>query len=123
MTKENHYYVYIATNHPRHTVLYTGVTNGLIKRSGQHKGKWDKNSFASKYNVNKIVYFEIYGDVNAAITREKQLKAGSRKKKEYLINKVNPEWKDLVELLDNNDSEIETIINRIEDLFLEKENN
>ena len=121
MLKEKHYYVYIATNHPRHTVLYTGITNGLIKRWRQHKEKWNKNSFTAKYNVNKIIYFEIYGDINEAISEEKQLKAGSRKKKLSLINKVNPEWKDLVDMIINNDIEMDKIIEKVEYIILDKD--
>ncbi len=119
MTEEKHYYVYISTNHPRHTVLYTGITNSLIKRKGQHKEKWNKKSFTAKYNANKIVYFEIYGNVNMAITREKQIKAGSRKKKLLLINEVNPEWEDLMEMIINNNPEIDNIIEKVERIILE----
>jgi len=78
------------------TVLYTGVTNNLQRRVVEHKsGKGSK--FTSKYNVNKLVYFEWGNDVNFAILREKQIKAGSRKKKIDLVNSMNPEWKDLFE--------------------------
>ena len=119
MTEEKHYYVYISTNHPRHTVLYTGITNSLIKRKGKHKEKWNKKSFTAKYNANKIVYFEIYGNVNMAITREKQIKAGSRKKKLLLINEVNPEWEDLMEMIINNNPEIDNIIEKVERIILE----
>ena len=93
--KEKQYYVYVATNE-RHTVIYTGVTNDLFKREYQHKNKQDKKSFSAKYNVNIIVFYEIYNDIKIAITREKQIKAGSRKKKIELIGKMNPEWKDLI---------------------------
>ncbi len=120
MAEEKHYYVYIATNHPRHTVLYIGITNGLTKREGQHKEKWSKKSFAAKYNTNKVVYFEIYGDVNMAITREKQIKGWVRQKKLNLINNTNPQWKDLVDMIYNNNPEIDIIIKRIEDSLLEK---
>ncbi|NOH03087.1 MAG: GIY-YIG nuclease family protein [Chloroflexi bacterium] len=78
------------------TVLYTGVTNDLQRRVLEHKsGKGSK--FVSKYNVTKLVYFECGDDVNAAIFREKQIKAGSRGKKIELVNSMNPEWKDLFE--------------------------
>ena len=78
------------------TVLYTGVTNSLSRRGYEHKTKQSfYNSFTKKYNINKLVYYEIYNDITIAITREKQIKAGSRKKKIELINKINPEWKDL----------------------------
>ncbi len=121
MTEEKHYYVYISTNHPRHTVLYIGVTNSLIKRESQHKEKWGKNSFTAKYNASKVVYFEIYGDINEAITREKQIKAGSRKKKLLLINTVNPEWKDLVDMIHKNNPEVDRIIEKVEHIILDKD--
>jgi len=92
---QKHYYVYIATN-KRNTVLYTGVTNDLLKRESQHKEKQDQKSFTAKYNVNKLVYYEETGDVYVAISREKQIKNLLRKKKIDLIEKMNPEWKDLV---------------------------
>lgn len=88
-----YYCVYIITN-ARNTVLYTGITGNLIARIFYHKNK-TVSSFSSKYNLNKLVYYEIYSDSLQAITREKQLKAGSRKKKLALINNFNPEWKDL----------------------------
>lgn len=78
------------------TVLYTGVTNNLERRVQEHRaGKG--SGFTGKYNVDKLVYFECGDDVNSAIAREKQIKAGSRKKKEELIGSINPEWKDLFE--------------------------
>jgi putative endonuclease len=80
----------------RHTVLYTGVTNDLLRRVEEHKNR-TRSVFTKKYNVNKLVYFESGDDVNVAIAREKQIKAGSRKKKIDLINSINPEWKDLSE--------------------------
>lgn len=86
-------YVYIITN-CRNTILYTGVTGNLIARTYYHKNK-SVSSFSSKYNLEKLVYYEIFEDVNLAIAREKQIKAGSRKKKVNLINKFNPGWKDL----------------------------
>ena len=73
------------------------MTNSLTKRSYQHKEKVDKKSFTAKYNVDKVVYYEVFGDVYAAITREKQLKNLVRRKKIALINSFNPEWRDLVE--------------------------
>ena len=77
-------------------VLYTGVTNSLSRRGYEHKTKQSfHNSFTKKYNINKLIYYEIYNDITVAIAREKQIKAGSRKKKIELINKINPEWKDL----------------------------
>ena len=87
------YYVYILSN-KRNTVLYTGVTNDLIKRIWQHKQKLAQG-FTKKYNVDKLVYYEEYNDINIAISREKQLKGGSRKKKEELICRMNTDWCDL----------------------------
>lgn len=92
---ERQYCVYIMTN-AHNTVLYTGVTNELERRVLEHKaGKGSR--FTKKYNLTKLVYFESGDDVNTAIIREKQIKAGSRKKKIDLINKMNPDWKDLFE--------------------------
>lgn len=91
------YYVYIATNQ-RNTVLYTGVTSNLIKRGFEHKTK-PIASFTAKYNINKLVYYEIFDDVNDAIRREKQIKGGSRKKKIVLIQSMNPKWEDLYQRL------------------------
>ncbi len=93
--KEKQYYFYISTN-KRHTTIYIGVTNDLLKREDQHKNKIDKNSFTAKYNIDTVVYYEAYNDIKVAIAREKQIKAGSRKKKIELIEKINPEWEDLV---------------------------
>ena len=76
------------------TVIYTGVTNDLKRRVYEHKEK-SIDGFTKKYNINKLVYFEITNDVYSAIQREKQIKAGSRKKKIDLINTKNNEWKDL----------------------------
>ncbi len=78
------------------TVLYTGVTNDLIRWVYEHKNKLIKG-FTSRYNIVKLVYFEELSDIRNAIAREKQIKAGSRKKKEDLINSFNPDWKDLYE--------------------------
>jgi putative endonuclease len=93
MPRNHQYFVYIMTN-ARNTVLYTGVTNNLMRRVLEHKDKTG-SAFTKKYNVNKLVYFEAGSDVNQAIFREKQIKAGSRQKKIDLINSINPEWKDL----------------------------
>jgi putative endonuclease len=91
------YYVYIMTNR-YHTVLYTGVTNDLERRVYQHR-TGQGGVFTTRYQVVKLVYYEATGDVNAAIAREKQIKAGSRQKKIELIVGMNPEWKDLYEEL------------------------
>ena len=76
------------------TVLYTGVTSNLIKRVYEHKNKLVKG-FTSKYNVDKLAYFEHSTDIEAAIKREKQIKGGSRAKKIALTERENREWKDL----------------------------
>jgi putative endonuclease len=90
---DRQYCVYIMTN-THNTVLYTGVTNELQRRVLEHRsGKG--SAFTKKYNVTKLVYVESGDDINTAITREKQIKAGSRKKKVDLINSINPDWKDL----------------------------
>jgi len=89
------YFIYILTN-PNNTVLYTGVTNDLERRTLQHKEKVN-TGFTSKYNICKLVYYEIFNTAEEAIKREKQIKAGSRKKKELLIKAMNPGWKDLYE--------------------------
>jgi putative endonuclease len=88
------YYVYILTNR-FHTVLYTGVTNDLIKRIQEHK-LGALGGFTKKYNLHKLVYYEHFEDINFAIEREKQLKGGSRAKKLKLILSTNPGWSDLV---------------------------
>jgi putative endonuclease len=77
------------------TVLYTGVTNELKRRVNEHKMKLNPGSFTSIYNIHKLVYFEEFMYVQDAIAREKQIKAGSRKKKIELINKSNKDWDDL----------------------------
>ena len=87
--------MYILTN-PNHTVLYIGVTNNLIKRVFEHKNK-AVLGFTAKYNVSKLLYYETFSDINEAIQREKQLKAGSRRKKIELIEKMNPLLEDLYE--------------------------
>ena len=87
------YYLYIMTNKLNH-VLYTGVTNNLKKRIYEHKSKLIEG-FTKKYNVDKLVYYEVFDDIYNAITREKQIKGGSRQKKIDLITSINPGWKDL----------------------------
>lgn len=91
--KEKQFYVYILTNE-RHTVLYTGVTSNLGKRVHEHKEKAVRG-FTEKYNCDVLVYYEVADNAYAAITREKQKKAGSRKKKIGLIQAMNPTWKDV----------------------------
>ena len=86
-------YTYILFN-KRNGSLYTGVTSDLMRRIQEHKLKVN-DGFTKKYNVNKLGYYEIYENIKDAIVREKQIKAGSRKNKISLIEKMNPAWKDL----------------------------
>ena len=85
--------VYIMTNF-NNSVLYIGVTNNLLRRVVEHKRKINKG-FSSKYNLKKLVYFEITSSIEDAINREKQLKNWKQKWKMDLIRKSNPEFKDL----------------------------
>ena len=87
-------YVYILSN-KTNTVLYTGVTSNLAQRLHQHRTGLFKNSFTSRYNLTKLVYYEKFMTIEDAIFREKQLKAGSRKKKIERIEKMNKDWDDL----------------------------
>ncbi|MBA7604063.1 hypothetical protein ES703_11181 [subsurface metagenome] len=79
-------------------VLYTGVTNDLQRRVYEHKNKLAKG-FTKKYNVIKLVYYEVCENIENAILREKQIKGGSREKKVRLVNSINEEWHDLCEKL------------------------
>ena len=88
----NLYYVYVMTN--RAKTLYIGVTTDLKRPVYEHKQKLTEG-FTSKYNINKLVVYETTSDIKSAITREKQLKGWSRKKKIKLIESKNPEWDDL----------------------------
>ena len=85
--------VYMITNR-NNTTLYIGVTSNLVQRVYQHKNKLIKG-FSAKYNVDKLVYFELFEDMENAITREKRLKLWKRDWKNRLINEVNPSWRDL----------------------------
>ncbi len=89
------YYVYIMTN-KINTVLYTGVTSDLERRVYEHKNKL-VDGFTKKYNIVKLVYFDTTNDVNAAITREKEIKGWLRNKKIELVESINPTWRDLYE--------------------------
>ncbi|MBI5071758.1 GIY-YIG nuclease family protein [Candidatus Falkowbacteria bacterium] len=91
--EEKYYYIYILMN-KWNTTSYIGVTNSLSERVWQHKEKIVKG-FTEKYNLNKLVYYEIFENVVEAISREKQLKRWSRKKKVDLIRKLNSDFKDL----------------------------
>ena len=86
-------YVYILTN-PKNTVLYIGVTSNLVKRIWQHKNK-SIDGFSKKYNLTKLIYFEIFESIDEAILREKRMKKWRRNWKENLINQTNPNWNDL----------------------------
>jgi putative endonuclease len=90
---KKYYYFCIMTNF-LHSVLYTGVTNDLKRRAFEHKER-KQRSFTSRYNVTKLVYYEICEDAYSAIAREKQIKGGSRQKKIDLINKMNPTSRDM----------------------------
>jgi putative endonuclease len=87
------YYVYILTNQSN-KVLYTGITNDLERRLYEHQNKLIKG-FTSKYNVNKLVYFDCTTEATSAIAREKQIKGWTRQKKLDLISELNPQWRDL----------------------------
>src|SRR5215213_5137438 len=93
MAVGKHYCIYIMTN-SHNTVLYTGITNSLARRVYEHKNGLD-GIFTKKYNIQKLVYYEVGEDVHAVIAREKQIKGGSRRKKIELIDSMNPDWKDL----------------------------
>ena len=88
------YYVYILANITG-TVVYTGVTKDLIRRVYEHKHNLDSTSFTAKYEVHKLVYFEETSSSYAAISREKQIKSWNRKRKNELVESMNPKWLDL----------------------------
>ena len=94
---EKIYYVYILTS-LHNKVLYTGVTNNLKRRVYEHKNKLVEG-FTKRYNVDKLVYFERYTDVRAALNREKEIKGWLRVKKQALIETENPNWEDLYQFL------------------------
>ncbi|MDP3938373.1 MAG: GIY-YIG nuclease family protein [Deltaproteobacteria bacterium] len=87
------YYVYIMTN-THNTTLYVGVTGDLRRRVYEHING-TAGGFTKKYNLKKLVHFEMTGDIQSAIAREKQLKGGSRQRKLVLIGSSNPDWRDL----------------------------
>jgi putative endonuclease len=89
--------VYMLSNKKNGTI-YTGVTSNLSQRIYQHKNKLVEG-FTKKYNLHRLVYFELFDDMRSAIEREKQIKAGSRQKKISLIESTNPNWKDLYQEL------------------------
>ena len=88
-------YVYFITN-KSNRVLYVGVTNNLSRRIGEH-AEGRGSAFTNKYNCTKLVYFEVFPDIEQAIEREKQLKHFKREWKDQLVRSVNPEWRDLAE--------------------------
>jgi putative endonuclease len=90
---DKQYYVYMITNY-ENTTLYTGVTNDFKRRIYEHKNKL-VDGFSSKYNLEKLVYYEVFDDIEQAIIREKKIKGGSRKKKEGIVSVFNPGWGDL----------------------------
>ena len=85
--------IYILTN-KRNGTLYTGVTSDPVRRIWEHKQN-SSEGFTKKYRIHRLVYYEFVDDMYVAISREKQIKAGSRKRKLTLIESMNPEWKDL----------------------------
>jgi putative endonuclease len=85
--------VYILTSRQRR-VLYTGVTNDLQRRVAEHRSG-QGGAFSRRYALDTLVWYEWHADITSAITREKQLKAGSRVRKIQLIEAMNPEWRDL----------------------------
>jgi putative endonuclease len=92
--RHQNYFVYILTNADLHTVLYIGVTNDLKRRASEYSLRLG-SAFARRYNAHKLIYFEAYADPTSTVVREKHLKRWSRAKKEGLIARRNPEWRDL----------------------------
>ena len=97
MINNKQYYVYLISN-KNNTTIYTGITSDIKRRIWEHKNKITKG-FSSKYNLHKLLYYEIYNDPENAIIREKQIKSGSREKKIELIESMNPKWIDLYDNL------------------------
>jgi len=94
MAFNQQYYIYIMTN--RSKTLYVGITRDIIKRVFQHKSKLVPG-FTKKYNISKLVYYDVTSDINSALKREKQIKGWLRSKKIALIESLNPDWNDLSE--------------------------
>jgi putative endonuclease len=88
--------IYILTNKNK-TTLYIGVTSDLVKRIDQHKTHFYPQSFTAKYQLEHLLYDELFFSIEEAIAREKELKNWSRKRKENLIAQFNPDWTDLWE--------------------------
>jgi len=89
---ENNYYVYILTN--KSNTLYIGITNDLIRRLYEHKNKLIAG-FTKKYNIDRLIYYEVFDSPETAIQREKEIKSWTRKKKLELIKKINPNFEEL----------------------------
>ena len=87
------YYVYMITNR-YNNVLYTGVTNDLLRRMYEHRNHLIKDIFTARYNLTKLVYFEVSENARTAIEREKQIKSWNRKRKNALVESQNPTWED-----------------------------
>jgi len=92
------YYVYILTN-KTNTVVYTGVTKDLVRRVYEHKHNLSPEGFSARYDVHKLVYYESTSDIHAAIAREKQIKGWNRKRKNKLVESMNPLWEELYDSL------------------------
>jgi putative endonuclease len=88
------YYVYILINEAK-SCNYVGVTNDLYRRIGEHKDSQDRKSFTTRYNIRKLVYYEMFTSIDEAIYREKQIKGYRREKKYALVQKVNPDFKEI----------------------------
>ena len=96
MNKQMGGWVYIMPS-INHSTLYVGIPSNLPSRVYEHKHKIHLKSFSARYNCINLVYYKYYETINEAIAEEKRIKGGSRRKKEELINSMNPEWKDLYE--------------------------
>ena len=94
--REYHFFVYILTSY-NGNAMYIGFTNDLVRRVYEHKSGMIEG-FTKQYRVHKLVYFERFEDVRAALEREKQLKKWSRTKKNWLVETTNPEWKEILPL-------------------------
>jgi len=90
------YYIYILANNTN-VAIYIGITNNLVRRVWEHKNNAHPNGFTARYNIHKLVYYEVFDDSYNAITREKQLKSWNRKRKNMLVTEFNPQWRDLYE--------------------------
>lgn len=88
------YYVYILAN-ATNAVIYVGVTNDLVRRVHEHKTHIDPDSFTARYRVDRLVYYEPHASIEAAISREKQIKGWNRRRKDALVTSMNPGWVDL----------------------------